>query len=385
MLSLYSNEKKQGHSMNLSKEDLARYSRHLLLSEIGTKGQEKLKASSVLVIGAGGLGCPVLQYLAAAGVGRIGVIDMDVLEESNLQRQILYTVADIGHNKALAAQKRLLALNPLIEVVAYPYALDTSNALELFDSYDFIVDGTDNFATRYLVNDACVITGKPLIYGSIFKFEGQVAVFNYQNGPSYRCLFPNPPAPGEVPNCSEVGVLGVLPAVVGVMQANEVLKIILNLGAVLSGKLLVYNALSSESLILNVAANPSIINETKALKTKFKEMNYEAFCGIEKTLEIAEISPEVLAENLEKYTLVDVRETWEQPRYEALEGIDIPLPRLMLWKDKIPKDKPVVVLCAKGIRSRIAIEQLQNQFGYTNLINLRGGIKNWEAQLFKTK
>jgi len=371
--------------MNLSKEDLARYSRHLLLSEIGQKGQEKLKESKVLVIGAGGLGCPILQYLTAAGVGQIGVIDMDILEESNLQRQILYTVKDIGTNKALAAQKRLLELNPLIEVVAYPYALDTTNALELFELYDFVVDGTDNFATRYLVNDACVITEKPLIYGSIFKFEGQVAVFNYQNGPSYRCLFPNPPAPGEVPNCSEVGVLGVLPGVIGAMQANEVLKIILGLGTVLSGKLLVYNALNAESLILNIEANRTVITETKALKSKFKELNYEAFCGLEKTTEIAEISPKVLAENLGKYTLVDVRETWEQPRYEVLEGIDIPLPRLMLWKDKIPKDKPVVVLCAKGIRSKIAIEQLQSQFGYTNLINLTGGIKNWEAQLLKAK
>ncbi|MBL4648734.1 MAG: HesA/MoeB/ThiF family protein [Aureispira sp.] len=371
--------------MNLSKEDLARYSRHLLLSEIGQKGQEKLKASKVLVIGAGGLGCPVLQYLAAAGVGRIAVIDMDVLEESNLQRQILYTVADVGANKALAAQKRLLALNPLIEVIAYPYALDTSNALELFEQYDLIVDGTDNFATRYLVNDACVITEKPLIYGSIFKFEGQVAVFNYKNGPSYRCLFPNPPAPGEVPNCSEVGVLGVLPGVIGAMQANEVLKIILGLGNVLAEKLLVYNALNAESLILNIKANPIVISETKAMKTKFKEINYDAFCGLEEPSEVAEISPEALAENLEKYILIDVRETWEQPRYEALEGIDIPLPRLMLWKDKIPKDKPVVVLCAKGIRSKIAIEQLQNQFGYTNLMNLTGGIKNWEAQLLKMK
>ncbi|CAA6806542.1 MAG: Sulfur carrier protein adenylyltransferase ThiF [uncultured Aureispira sp.] len=371
--------------MNLSKEDLARYSRHLLLSEIGQEGQEKLKSASVLVIGAGGLGCPVLQYLAAAGVGRIGVIDLDDLEESNLQRQILYTVADIGTNKALAAQKRLAALNPLIEVLAYPYALDTSNALELFALYDFIVDGTDNFATRYLVNDACVITNKPLIYGSIFKFEGQVAVFNYQNGPSYRCLFPNPPAPGEVPNCSEVGVLGVLPGVVGTMQANEVLKIILGLGTVLSGKLLVYNALNTESLILNIKANPTVIKETKAMEPNFKQLNYEAFCGLENPSEVAEISPKVLMEHLEKYVLIDVRETWEQPRYEALKGIDIPLPRLMLWNDKIPKDKPVVVLCAKGIRSKVAIEQLQRQFGYTNLTNLTGGIKNWEAQLLNIK
>ncbi len=374
--------------MNLNKEDLARYSRHLLLSEIGLEGQKKLKNANVLVIGAGGLGCPILQYLAAAGVGKIGVIDADVLEESNLQRQILYTVADIGVNKALAAQKRLVALNPLIEVLAYPYALEVSNALELFEQYDLVVDGTDNFATRYMVNDACIITNKPLVYGSIFKFEGQVAVFNYQGGPSYRCLFPNPPAPGEVPNCSEVGVLGVLPGVIGAMQANEALKIILGLGDVLSEKLLVYNALTAESLILTIQANAAVITQAKAMKKDFKTTSYEAFCGIkkeEKQPSILEISPQELADNLEQYTLVDVRETWEQPRYETLKGIDIPLPRLVLWKDRIPKDRPVVVLCAKGIRSKIAIEQLQTNYGYNNLINLTGGIKNWEAQLLKTK
>lgn len=374
--------------MNLNKEDLARYSRHLLLSEIGLEGQKKLKNANVLVIGAGGLGCPILQYLAAAGVGKIGVIDADVLEESNLQRQILYTVADIGVNKALAAQKRLVALNPLIEVLAYPYALEVSNALELFEQYDLVVDGTDNFATRYMVNDACIITNKPLVYGSIFKFEGQVAVFNYQGGPSYRCLFPNPPAPGEVPNCSEVGVLGVLPGVIGAMQANEALKIILGLGDVLSEKLLVYNALTAESLILTIQANAAVITQTKAMKKDFKTTSYEAFCGIkkeEKQPSILEISPQELADNLEQYTLVDVRETWEQPRYETLKGIDIPLPRLVLWKDRIPKDRPVVVLCAKGIRSKIAIEQLQTNYGYNNLINLTGGIKNWEAQLLKAK
>lgn len=372
--------------MNLTKEDLKRYSRHLLLSEIGIEGQEKLKASKILVIGAGGLGCPILQYLAAAGVGTLGVIDLDVLEESNLQRQILYTVKDVGTNKALAAQQRLLEMNPLIRIEAYPYALDTSNALDLFGQYDIIIDGTDNFATRYLVNDACVITGKPLVYGSIFKFEGQVAVFNYEEGPSYRCLFPKPPAPGEVPNCSEVGVLGVLPGVIGTMQANEALKIILGLGTVLSGKLLVYNALTTESLTLTINADLAVINETKALRSQFKTINYEAFCGLKEEGQpnkIAEISPRELASNLEKYVLVDVRETWEQPRYEALDAIDIPLPRLMVWRDRIPKDKPVVVLCAKGIRSKIAIEQLQDQFGYTNLINLTGGIKQWEFELLK--
>lgn len=364
--------------MELTKEEQARYSRHLLLSDIGIEGQKKLKNAKVLVIGAGGLGCPVLQYLAAAGVGTIGVIDMDVVEESNLQRQILYGVSDIGQKKALAAQKRLMGLNPMITVEAYPYALTTSNALKLIDAYDLVIDGTDNFATRYLVNDACVIMDKPLVYGSIFKFEGQVAVFNYQKGPSYRCLFPEPPQPNEVPNCSQVGVLGVLPGLIGCMQANEALKIILNLGAVLSGKLLVYNALGAQSMVLSVEAKPLVIDQTKAQKENFEQIDYPAFCGIRSAADVVEISAEELAENLEKYILVDVREIWEQPRYAALKGMDIPLPRLLTSVHQIPKDKPVVVLCAKGIRSKIAIQQLQEKFGYTNLKNLTGGIKNWK-------
>lgn len=365
--------------MNLTKEELARYSRHLLLSDIGESGQKKLKAAKVLVIGAGGLGCPVLQYLAAAGVGKLGVIDMDVLEESNLQRQILYTVQDVGTNKALAARKRLLNLNPFISIEAYPYALTTENALDLFRAYDLIVDGTDNFATRYMVNDACVITNKPLVYGSIFRFEGQVAVFNYKEGPSYRCLFPEPPAPNEVPNCSEVGVLGVLPGIIGAMQANEALKIILGLGEVLTGKLLVYNALNTQSLVLNINTNHAVITKTKELEKEFKTTNYQLFCGMEQATEIIEISAADLAKDLANYTIVDVRELWEQPRYTELAGINIPLPRLLLSADQIPKNKPVVVICAKGIRSKIAIQQLQEQLGYTNLKNLTGGIKNWNA------
>ena len=350
-----------------------------MLSEIGEEGQQKLKAAKVLVIGAGGLGCPVLQYLAAAGVGTIGVIDLDDLEESNLQRQILYGVADVGTNKAEAAKKRLEALNPFIEVRAYPFALDTSNALELFEDYDLVVDGTDNFATRYLVNDACVIMDKPLVYGSIFRFEGQVSVFNYKNGPTYRCLFPEPPQPGEVPNCSQVGVLGVLPGIIGTMQANEALKIILEIGEPLSGKLLVYNALDLQFLLLNIKANPASIQTTKASKERFKQTNYEYFCGLkEEAQEIAEITASELAKQLDDYLLVDVREKGEQPRYEAFNSLEIPLPRLMLSVDKIPKDKPVVVFCAKGIRSKIAIKQLQEKLGYTNLKNLTGGMKSWE-------
>jgi molybdopterin/thiamine biosynthesis adenylyltransferase len=236
----------------LNEQENKRYSRHLLLSDIGVSGQEKLKSGKVLVVGAGGLGCPVLQYLTAAGVGNIGVIDFDAVDLSNLQRQILYSTNDVGTNKALAAKNRLESLNPLIEITAYPYQLTNKNALELFAKYDLIVDGSDNFSTRYLVNDACILTGKTLVYGAIYKFEGQVTVFNYQDGPSYRCLFPEAPQQGSVPNCSEVGVLGVIPGIIGVYQANEALKIILGIGTVLSGKLLVIDALNNSQLELNI-------------------------------------------------------------------------------------------------------------------------------------
>ena len=229
-----------------------RYSRHILLDKIGLEGQEKLKGAKVLVIGAGGLGCPVLQYLTAAGVGTIGIIDFDIVDETNLQRQILFTVNDVGVNKAEAAENRLRQLNPYVRFNIYPERLTTKNALNLFSEYDIIVDGTDNFSTRYLVNDACVITGKPLVYGAIYKFEGQVAVFNFNGGPSYRCLFPEPPKSGSVPNCSEVGVIGVLPGLIGTQQANEVIKLILEIGEPLSGKLLTYNSLDNSFFTLKV-------------------------------------------------------------------------------------------------------------------------------------
>ena len=229
-----------------------RYNRHIILSEIGQIGQDKLSNAKVLVVGAGGLGCPVLQYLAAAGIGTLGIIDFDVVEASNLQRQVLFGNSSLGQNKAEAAKIRLEDLNDTITINAYPFPLDHQNALDLFNQYDIIVDGSDNFETRYLVNDACILTNKPLVFGAIYKFEGQVSVFNYENGPSYRCLFPNPPKKDSVPNCSEIGVLGVLPGIIGSMQANEVLKIILGIGNVLSGKLLCFNALTNQTSILKV-------------------------------------------------------------------------------------------------------------------------------------
>lgn len=364
--------------MNWTKQESERYSRHFRLDKVGLEGQAKLKAAKVLVIGAGGLGCPILQYLAAAGVGTLGIIDGDVVDLSNLQRQVLYQTQQVGMPKVEAAKAYLQALNPLVKVECYPYELTAQNALSLMEQYDIVVDGSDNFATRYLVNDAAVITGIPLVYGSIFKFEGQVAVFNYENGPSYRCLFPTPPPVGQVPSCSDVGVLGVLPGIIGNMQANEVLKIILGIGQVLSGKLLVYNTLDHQQLLLEISPNLTEIAATKAKKTNFHLQNYEAFCGLTPNKQIEEISAEVLAQHLKEYFLLDVRELWEQPQYEVLEGLRIPLPRLLTQAERVPKNQPVVVICAKGIRSRIAIEQLQEQLGYTNLKNLTGGIKAWE-------
>ena len=246
-----------------------RYNRHIILSEIGQKGQDKLSKAKVLVVGAGGLGCPILQYLAAAGVGTIGIVDFDVVEVSNLQRQILFGSSSLGQNKAAAAKERLSDLNNSITINAYPEKLTFQNAIELFNQYDIIVDGTDNFETRYLINDACILTNKPLVFGAIYKFQGQVSVFNYNNGPTYRCAFPNKPKKDTVPNCSEVGVLGVLPGIIGTMQANEVLKIILGIGNVLSGKLLCYDALSAQSTILTVKRNDLEIQKVLLNKNEF--------------------------------------------------------------------------------------------------------------------
>jgi sulfur-carrier protein adenylyltransferase/sulfurtransferase len=361
--------------MKLNQLEQERYSRHLLLNEVGEAGQLNLKAARVLMIGAGGLGCPALQYLAAAGVGSIGIVDFDQVDRSNLQRQILYTTTDIGVNKALAAKERLQSMNPQVNIEAYPFRLTASNALELIEQYDIVVDGTDNFSTRYLVNDACVICDKPLVYGSIYKFEGQVAVFNHNNGPSYRCLFPEAPAAGTMPSCSEIGVLGVLPGMIGCMQANEVLKLILEIGEPLSGRLLVYDALKASSVVLNVNINPQIIEATKAKAATFSQKQEKDSCMIKETLK--EMTAEELASNMKDYIFVDVREAHEMPKIEALNALNFPLSSLANSVDEIPKDKPVVVFCQKGIRSRHAIEFLQDKYGFNNLINLKYGILSW--------
>lgn len=348
--------------MRLTKEEKKQYDRHLILDEIGEAGQLKLKQAKVLVIGAGGLGCPVLQYLTAAGAGTIGVIDDDVVTQSNLQRQILYTIDDIGCSKAETAAKRLSRLNPFVNFNVYNEKLTRENAILLFQGYDIIVDGSDNFSTRYLTNDAAVIAKKPLVYGAIFKFEGQVSVFNHLGGATYRCLYPSPPKPEEAPNCSQIGVLGVLPGIIGSLQANETIKIICEIGAVLTNKLLIYNVLTMHQMLLNFEKD--LKNNVVVL-----EKDYDFFCGVAIK---EEVSFEELAVNKEKYNLLDVREVWERDEFN-IGGQHIPLAELPLRVREIHTDKVLAVYCKTGVRSAQAIDVLiQNNFS-TTLVNLKGG------------
>lgn len=352
----------------LSKEEKIQYSRHILLDEIGLEGQEKLKSAKVLVIGAGGLGCPVLQYLTAAGIGTIGIIDDDVVDQTNLQRQILYTIHDIGKSKAMVASERLSLLNPFVFFKVYNEKLDKDNAIDLFSAYDIIVDGSDNFPTRYLVNDACVLTDTPLVFGSIFKFQGQVSVLNYKNGPTYRCLFPNPPAPGAVLNCSEIGVLGVLPGIIGSLQANEVLKMITGTGEVLIGKLLYFDTLTLQQQLLSFKKNDAI--EIDQL-----EENYDFFCGIQ-DIEVDEISVSEVKKNVEKFQFLDVRSLSEFKHFNV-GGTHIALESLADRVLELNDHKPIVVCCQSGIRSKKAIQIIREKRKDLYLLHLKGGLSNY--------
>lgn len=370
----------------LTDKEINRYSRHLLLPEIGRAGQEKLKKCHVLVIGAGGLGCPVLMYLAAAGVGTIGIVDFDKVDETNLQRQVLFDVNDIGKSKAEVARHKLVQQNPHINIVSIPDKLSTSNALELFSAYDIIVDGTDNFSTRYLVNDACVLSDKVLVSGSIFKFQGQVSVFNFKDkqgnyGPTYRCLFPTPPPAESSPSCSEIGVLGILPGIIGTLMANEVIKIIVSIGDILSGKILLVDALSMNFHAVVIDVNSEACKAVPSNAEAFQKMNYDHFCGIQdKNSEINEISSWELMEMLfskKDIQLLDVREQHELPEVPEFNDLRIPLGTIEKHVDKISHDKKVVVVCYSGKRSKKAIELLSEKYGFNNLINLKGGVMEW--------
>ena len=366
--------------MSLSNKEINRYSRHIQLREIGYEGQEKLKKARILVVGAGGLGCPVLQYLTAAGVGTLGIVDFDVVEESNLQRQILFNSQLVGINKAIAAKEQLEKLNPNIELIAYPKKLEHQNAVALFMEYDLIVDGTDNFATRYLVNDASLLANKPYVYGAIYRFEGQVTVFNYKNGPTYRCLFPNPPKLHSIPNCNETGVLGVLPGIIGAYQANEALKIILDIGQPLSGKLMLINTQNNSTSMVNINRLEEQVE--KVLSSNKLQDTYSSDCETEQsTQELKELTVEELKAMLstdKKIEFVDVRELHEIPRIDELKGLAIPSNEIANRFQEISKHSTVVIYCQTGIRSKNSILFLQEKYGFNNLWNLQGGMNAWQ-------
>lgn len=355
----------------LTSKEKYRYDRHLKMDEIGQNGQEKLKSSSVLIIGAGGLGCPALMYLAAAGVGKIGIVDFDSVNETNLHRQIIFTNDEIGQNKAHAAKSRLKKMNSFIGVEAFPFKLTNQNALELFSKFDVIIDATDNFTTRYMVNDASIITGKPLVYGSVYKFEGQVSVFNYKNGPSYRCLFPDPAR--NIPSCEEVGVLGVLCGIIGVKQANEALKIILGIGNPLSGRLEIYKALSAESLILKIKRNDEIIKLIQDTKSAFETFDYDLFCGIEKSKTGLSCADFIQLFKEESIQIFDVRQEWEEPKLSYNDLISTPLDKIEDAVKSFSTKKQIVVICQNGSRSKTAVDFLKSNHGIENIINLEGG------------
>jgi molybdopterin/thiamine biosynthesis adenylyltransferase/rhodanese-related sulfurtransferase len=373
----------------LTTDDLARYSRHLILPEVGMEGQRKLKAARVLCVGTGGLGSPMALYLAAAGIGTLGLVDFDVVDASNLQRQIIHSTKDIGRKKLDSAEEKLRALNPALNVVKHDTMLSSANALEILKDYDIVADGTDNFPTRYLVNDACVLTGKPNVYGSIFRFEGQASVFATEQGPCYRCLYPEPPPPGLVPSCAEGGVLGILPGLVGVMQATEVIKLILGKGEPLIGRLLLVDALNMRFRELKLRKNPDCpVCGTNPTITKL--IDYQQFCGIvPETPQEANVKngiPQISVKELkrridagEDVQLIDVREPYEF-QIAQIGGKLIPQNDVPNRLAEINRDREVVVHCKSGGRSQRIAEYLK-QSGYPNVSNVAGGILAWADEI----
>jgi adenylyltransferase/sulfurtransferase len=373
----------------LSHEEILRYSRHLLIPEVGLEGQRKLKAASVLVIGTGGLGSPVAMYLAAAGVGRIGLVDYDVVDWSNLQRQVIHGVSTIDSLKVESARERMLDINPTIDVEVYNEPFTSANAMRIAETYDLIIDGTDNFPTRYLTNDLCVLTGKPNVYGSIFRFDGQVSVFYAKEGPCYRCLFPEPPPPGLVPSCAEGGVLGVLPGTIGTLQATEALKLILGIGEPMIGKLLLFNALDMSFDFVSLRKNPrcKVCGENPDVT---ELIDYEAFCGVPSHDHEEgavgggwDITAPELAARLDQgngLRLIDVREPHEL-EISRLEGAAlIPLGQLAGRLSELNSADEFVLFCKSGTRSARALELLVSA-GFRKVKNLKGGINAWAREV----
>jgi adenylyltransferase/sulfurtransferase len=352
--------------IHLSPEELLRYNRQIILPDFGLEGQKKLKASRVLVIGCGGLGSPVILYLAAAGAGTLGLVEYDTVDKSNLHRQILYNSSSVGKSKLEEAASIIAELNPFVKVEKFAEKLGTSNALDIISRFDVVIDGSDNFPTRYLVNDACEILGKPYIYGAIHRFEGQVSVFNYEGSVTYRDLFPEPPGAGMAPNCAEAGVLGVMAGLIGSMQANEAVKVICGFGKPLAGELLILDALTLTSRKFRIPAVPG--------RERVKELiNYEDFCGISLVEEITMKELEKWQSENRDFQLIDVREPDEYEAYN-IDGELIPMDEIEERQQEVSRTKPVVIHCQTGIRSKKVIDILKDKFGFSNLINLRGGI-----------
>jgi len=378
----------------LTAEELRRYSRHLILPELGLEGQKKLKAASVLLVGAGGLGSPLALYLAAAGIGRLGLVDFDVVDESNLQRQVLHGTKDVGRSKLASARDRIYDINPHVEVDLYETQLTSENALDLIRPYDVVADGTDNFPTRYLVNDASVLTGTPNVYASIFRFDGQVSVFGTTDGPCYRCLYPEPPPPGLVPSCAEGGVLGVLPGIVGTLQATEVLKLVAGIGDLLVGRLLLVDALGMRFRTLKVRKNPDCpVCGTHPTVTEL--IDYQAFCGIPQaaaalkaeTADVPEITVRQLKDRLDRGEtpfLLDVRKPLEYD-IANLNAPLIPVDELAARVDELAdyRNREVIVYCRSGIRSAQAVKLLKAH-GFTGAVNLKGGVLAWSDEIDPT-
>jgi len=376
-------EDERSNAMQLSSAELQRYSRHLMMPEVTPDGQRRLKAARVLCIGAGGLGSPAAVYLAAAGMGTIGIVDFDDVDLSNLQRQILHGTKDVGRDKLESARDRLHDINPEIDVQLHKCRFSSENAPQLVSRYDVIVDGSDNFPTRYLSNDVCVFARKPNVYGSVFRFEGQTTVFApHLGGPCYRCLFPEPPPPDSVPNCAQAGVLGVLPGIIGMLQAIETIKMIIGVGESLVGRLLHFDALKARFRELNLRRDPEcpVCGENPTI---FSPIDYEQFCGARDEEAIPTMSAHELKQKMdarEPFELIDVREGFE---YEIarIDGARlIPLGEIAERADELPRDRPIVVHCHSGRRSAEAVRLLQ-QRGFGNIYNLEGGIDGWSDQI----
>jgi adenylyltransferase/sulfurtransferase len=374
-------------SEQLSKEEISRYSRHLIMPEVGVDGQLKLKKAKVLLIGTGGLGAPVAMYLAAAGVGKLGLVDFDTVDVSNLQRQVIHGTKDIGKKKVDSAEETMRDINPFIEIVKHEVPLTSANALEIIRDYDIVADGTDNFPTRFLVNDACVLLGKPNVYASIFRFEGQATVFCKDDGPCYRCLYPEPPPPGLVPSCAEGGVLGILPGVVGLIQATEVIKLILGEGQPLQGRLMLYDALAMKFRELKIRRNPECQGKCSVVK---ELIDYQQFCGVPhqeaplpapvSSTDIAAEAVKQLIDNNHDFTLVDVREVHEYQICRIEQAQLIPLGELPKRLNELDRNADIVVHCKMGGRSAKACDLLRAN-GFTRVRNMTGGILAWSDKV----